>query len=771
VEDHATGRGIGSAGEGPGWACDYVREAVQECLWSAHRAAGSPAMDRVSVLNQIDVMFGDLSSRGSGYWQIRLDTGPSGAEFKIRRGEGLPDPGQLPLVETIRLGAAPGRPATPAAGCAAADRPDDSQPTGRSTRQDKPPDPEPEPVRLRRAEDGPVALIRCHPSPGPDQVTDGGVAALTALCQWLSDLHNHDLLIPSDQIPLTPNSDQAAEVRQAALVVAYDPGNGQGAWSRRVRPAPVPAAHDPGSPQARPAADLPPASREDQPALQRDDGGPQVSPVEQAIPGVTAGDDSGQAAAQAKNAGHSHRPPGDGDTSQPGPGQHTSLASPRQGNSPRPPWPGPGAPRNAGRPGVPGTARGGEPLGNALTGPLQAQADPAARLDMLRSALRAAGSVLPPDPQFARLPREDQLSRLADLHKPPGSAWIVTAPSSRHGHPAEETTLLTMPYPGRNAGTAPPPGAVAGDGAAGQFLYVIDDAVLDTLIRAVLGPPGARGVGYVQVISIIEITIQPRLIVVKVVTMTAGAFLNAHGLGLLAPASGRILTWILVRMLDTLLGPGRRFSRLQWLLGWLEISLYARDGRLGSSPGFRSKLAHWLNRLWNGTRRRPDPTGPPAEDIHTEPPFTPPPDPNGPFDPPYQPGPEPPAPPPPNPPGGRQPPKPGAPGRPIDPPADGGRTPAAAPESDGQPVRYRGPLALPSRADDGQVPVAPRPAALGAPGRPIDPPADGGRTPAAAPESDGQPVRPGAVPSGNRRDEAPSRDRIPGRGISGPGGR
>ena len=77
---------------------------------------------------------------------------------------------------------------------------------------------------------------------------------------------SHDLLIPSDQIPLTPNSRQAAEVRQAALVVAYDPGNGQGAWSRRVRPAPVPAAHDPGSPQARPAADLPRASREDQSA-------------------------------------------------------------------------------------------------------------------------------------------------------------------------------------------------------------------------------------------------------------------------------------------------------------------------------------------------------------------------------------------------------------------------------------------------------------------------------------------------------------------------
>ena len=175
--------------------------------------------------------------------------------------------------------------------------------------------------------------------------------------------------------------------------------------------------------------------------------------------------------------------------------------------------------------------------------------------------------------------------------------------------------------------------AVGADGPAGQLLYVVDDAVLDTLIRAVLGPPGSRGVGYVQVISIIEIAIQPRLIVVKIVTMTAGAFLNAHGLGLLAPASGRILTWTLVRMLDTLLGPDRRSSRLQWLLGWLEISLYARDGRLGSSPGFRSKLADWLNRLWKGTpRRRPHPQPRPPKDerpppaaaspLHRSPPLT-----------------------------------------------------------------------------------------------------------------------------------------------------
>jgi hypothetical protein len=98
VDDHATGQETGSAGESPCWAGDYVREAVQECLWSAHRAAGSPAVDMVPALNRIDAMFGDVSSRGSGYWQIRLQTDPSGAVSEIMLGEGLPDPGHLAAV-------------------------------------------------------------------------------------------------------------------------------------------------------------------------------------------------------------------------------------------------------------------------------------------------------------------------------------------------------------------------------------------------------------------------------------------------------------------------------------------------------------------------------------------------------------------------------------------------------------------------------------------------------------------------------------------------
>ena len=321
VDDHATRQGTESAGESPSWAGDYVREAAQECLWSAHGAAGSPAVD-VPALNQINVMLGNLSSHGSGYWQIRLHTDPSGAEFKIMLGKGHARSGHLPPVKTIRLGTSPGTPSEASRWlpCALTNVMTD-QPTGRSAWQDKPPDPEPEPVRLRRAEDGPVALIRCHPSPGSDQVADGDVAALTALCQWLSDLHSRDLLIPSDQIPLTPNSRQAAEVRQADVVVAYDPENGQGAWSRRVRPAPVPPAHDPGSPQVRPATDLPSVSREDQPPLQRDGGRPPIPPVGQTNPGVTAGDGAGQAAAQAETPRKVIRTPSDEDTSQPSPGQ------------------------------------------------------------------------------------------------------------------------------------------------------------------------------------------------------------------------------------------------------------------------------------------------------------------------------------------------------------------------------------------------------------------------------------------------------------------
>ena len=85
--------------------------------------------------------------------------------------------------------------------------------------------------------------------------------------------------------------------------------------------------------------------------------------------------------------------------------------------------------------------------------------------------------------------------------------------------------------------------------------------------------------------------------------MAAGAALHAHGLGVLAPTSARILTRILVRMLNVLLGQSERFARVQWLLGWLEVFLYARADHLFDSPTFRSKLADWLNHLWNGTPR------------------------------------------------------------------------------------------------------------------------------------------------------------------------
>jgi hypothetical protein len=52
---------------------------------------------------------------------------------------------------------------------------------------------------------------------------------------------------------------------------------------------------------------------------------------------------------------------------------------------------------------------------------------------------------------------------------------------------------------------------------------------------------------------------------------------------MLAPASGGILTRMLVPTLNLLLGPGRRCKRLQRFLNWSEIVLYARDERLAGS--------------------------------------------------------------------------------------------------------------------------------------------------------------------------------------------
>ena len=84
------------------------------------------------------------------------------------------------------------------------------------------------------------------------------------------------------------------------------------------------------------------------------------------------------------------------------------------------------------------------------------------------------------------------------------------------------------------------------------------------------------------------------MLVIKSVTLTVGAILNAHGLGVLAPAFGRITTKILVPTLNLLLGPDCRHDKLMKSLDLLDFGLYAANGRPTDFPTFRHNLSDWV---------------------------------------------------------------------------------------------------------------------------------------------------------------------------------
>lgn len=135
---------------------------------------------------------------------------------------------------------------------------------------------------------------------------------------------------------------------------------------------------------------------------------------------------------------------------------------------------------------------------------------------------------------------------------------------------------------------------VTSEHARNPTIIVIDTAVLDVLIAAVLEPPSPDATNLHNLITVIEIAIQPRWLVIRAVTMTVSSILKAHGLGLLAPGAGRILTRILVPVLNLILGPGGRHATLLKILDDLDVGFNAFKGRPTDSTVFRSDLADWL---------------------------------------------------------------------------------------------------------------------------------------------------------------------------------
>jgi hypothetical protein len=135
---------------------------------------------------------------------------------------------------------------------------------------------------------------------------------------------------------------------------------------------------------------------------------------------------------------------------------------------------------------------------------------------------------------------------------------------------------------------------LTGGDARNPTIILIDTAVLDALIAAALGPPSSDAIHLHNLITVIEIAVRPRTLVIRAVTMTVGAILKAHGLGVIAPGMGRIITRILIPVLNLILGPDGRHGTLLKILDDLDIGFNAFKGRPTDSTVFRGDLADWL---------------------------------------------------------------------------------------------------------------------------------------------------------------------------------
>src|SRR6266536_1997617 len=229
---------------------------------------------------------------------------------------------------------------------------------------------------------------------------------------------------------------------------------------------------------------------------------------------------------------------------------------------------------------------------NPLLTQLFGTATPEAKLKALVSGLSISDAVLPADSLLARMTVGEQVCHVEATAKPSAGWWVVATEPPKYDSPRHEATILTEPI---TRGTKPllsirapetsgedhaedatapcsvptiPHAARKGivDGTAeernGETVFAVDNYVLDTLFAALLEPVNPHGPDFNLTISVIKIVIQPRLLVVKALTLPMGAFLKAHGLGLLAPACGRAITRVLVPALDSLLGPSQDCGKL-----------------------------------------------------------------------------------------------------------------------------------------------------------------------------------------------------------------
>ncbi len=521
---------------------DLIVKAIEASTSAACEAIGRGDLDVGPVGIRARRTLAWPTNFGAGYWQVHARPRPSGALITLYVGDGGYPGGNAPMAADIPLAASA------------------TEPESRTGQFAGGPG---SGVQIEIIDDGHSVLII---------VDCGGTTALAEFCCWLNGLRTGGAGKRAANGPGTLNPQQQAAVRQAELVVAYDSVAGHGAWFRRVRQ----------QENERPATTAAP-TRVARPA-------PKTNRSGSERPRKAGGSRSRRLRRSRVSQGRRTKT---GRSSRPAPSSSTHS--------------------KPGMTGSPSINGGTDKSRIATAGPttpnhsasfpdlLRASGNPAEQVRTLQSALHSAASTS----RATKLrlgPTSVPLARYGAVPKVPGDAWLIaTARSGYEGWPERplmEATLFTVPI----AAGPSAPGTLNGQ-PVGQVIYLIDGAVLDTLINIALGLIGPGDAGYAKDIQMVQIIVQPRLIIVRAITMTASAILKAHGLGILAPGVARILTRVLVWMLNALLGQNDRFARLQWLLGWLEVILYGRAGHLPDSPTFRGKLADWLNWLWHGRPR------------------------------------------------------------------------------------------------------------------------------------------------------------------------
>jgi hypothetical protein len=186
---------------------------------------------------------------------------------------------------------------------------------------------------------------------------------------------------------------------------------------------------------------------------------------------------------------------------------------------------------------------------------------------------------------------------------PPDFYWQSERRQSPQQSGSTASTSTTPSSPSSRAGTAPGGKASKQSESRDPEFSVLTTEGYRILLGALFVqwhslPPNPGE----QSIEVIKIIVRPRGLVIKVATMTLGAFLHAHGLGLFAPAASRRLSRILGSILDKLLGQVQHESLFN-CLKWAENALYAEDGRLTDSPDVRKRTYDLIDQ----TLLRPEP--------------------------------------------------------------------------------------------------------------------------------------------------------------------